>query len=212
MAFRGKIGDRQFRSKKEFYAYLKELQIKKQNQAKEDQQKLDQLPPKEEYDDLQNRVDDMSKTENERLKENREGHKDEARQDLETDIKGLTPAQKQAMTETANKQLHNHLTNYSRMISSNAGASGLRGGAANALQNELYSQGLDARNQFMRDLTEKDSELAMQKLAAYLSMVEGKTAQDILQRQQFQDYLIGERDKKKQDAYSGYFSKYFKRV
>lgn len=168
------------------------------------------LPSKEETDEIQNRANEMADAESARQNQKRQGFKQEAQEDLNTPMQGLTPAQKLAMQETASNQINKQLQNYSRMASSKMGAAGVRGGAANAVQSELMGQGLEATNQFNRDLTEKDADLAMQKLAAYLSSVEGKQAQDILTRQQQYDLLSGEKQKKKENATTNYFNKYKK--
>ncbi len=203
---------KKIRSRKELYTYLKDREIKKTQAGHKEMNKLDDASPEKQYDQMQDQVDNMVGKEDAKLNEKKEGHKQQAKEDLATDVGGLTPAHKQALTETANRQIQNHIGNYSRMMSSSAGASGIRGGAANAIQNELQGQGMEARNQFMRDLTEKDSEVALQKLAAYLGIVEGRTAGDLLQRQQMQDYLVGEQDKRRQGEKAGYYNKYYKRV
>ena len=168
------------------------------------------LPSQEESDQVTNRVNQMSDAEDQRMQGRREGYKQEAKSDLSTEMQGLTPAQKLAMQETASNQINNQIQNYSRMASSKMGAAGVRGGAANAMQSELMDKGLEATNQFNRDLTELDSNKAMEKLAAYLSMVEGRQADDVLKRQQYYDQLTGERQKKREEAIAGYNKKYYK--
>jgi hypothetical protein len=69
-----------------------------------------------------------------------------------------------------------------------------------------------AQNQFQRDLVEKDSDMAMKKLAAYMASLEGKTAEDILRRQQYFDYITGKQDKNKQDVYWQYYGNKFNKV
>ena len=200
------------RSRKELYTYLKDREIKKTQAGNKEIQRLDEISPEKEYDQMQNQVDDMVGKEDARLDAKKEGHRQQAREDLSQDLGGMSPGRKQALEETANRQIQNHLGNYSRMLRSSAGASGIRGGAANALQDELQSQGMEARNQFLRDFRDKDEDVAMQKLAAYLSTIEGRTAGDILQRQQMQDWLTGQEDKRKQAQSGSSFNKYYKRV
>jgi hypothetical protein len=168
------------------------------------------LPSQEESDELTNRVNQMTDQEDQRMQGRRAGYKQEAKQDLSTEMQGLTPAQRQAMQETANNQINNQIQNYSRMASSKMGAAGVRGGAANALQSEIMDKGLQATNQFNRDLTELDADKAMQKLAAYLTMVEGRQANDVLTRQQYYDRLVGDQQKKREQALAAYNRKYYK--
>ena len=152
------------------------------------------LPTREESQELQNRVNEFSQAEDQRLADKRNQFREETLRDLSTNIPGLTPQQRQAMQETANKQIGGQLENYSRMLASQQGARGVRGGKAQA---GLRRGALNAQGDFLRDLTEKDAQLAMQKLGAYLTGLEGKTAQDILQRQQYMDYLTGEQERRR---------------
>ncbi len=187
-----------------------EREQKKQNEFQQAQ--TGQFPTKEEVQEMHNRADEMTRAEQGRQDQNRERYKEEAKKDLGTEMQGLTPAQRQAMQETASKQISGQVQNASRLLSSKMGRQGVRGGAANAMQSELVGQGLEARNQFLRDLTEKDADLAMQKLAAYLTSVEGRTAQDLLNRQQSIDYLVGEKDRRRESAMSNFFNRYYGKV
>jgi hypothetical protein len=168
------------------------------------------LPSQEESDQVTGRVNQMADAEDQRMQGKREGYKQEAKSDLSTEMQGLNPAQKLAMQETASNQINNQIQNYSRMASSKMGAAGVRGGAANAMQSELMDKGLEATNQFNRDLTELDANKAMEKLAAYLSMVEGRSADDVLKRQQYYDQLTGEKQKNREQAIAGHNKKYYK--
>lgn len=167
------------------------------------------IPTREENQELRQRTDEFSDEEDKRIGDKREQFREETLRDISTDIPGLTSKHRQALQETANKQIGGQLENYSRMLASQQGARGVRGGKAQA---GLRRASLDASNQFMRDLTDKDAQLAMQKLGAYLTGVEGKTAQDILQRQQYQDYLTGEQERRRREKYDQYFNKYFNRI
>lgn len=170
------------------------------------------LPSRENVQEMEGRVNELADAESQRMQGAREGFKKEAMEDVNTQVPGMTPAQKQAMQETANKQISGQVQNYSRLLSSKMGQQGVRGGAANALQSELMDQGLQARNQFLRDFTEKEAEAQNQKLAAYITSLEGKTSQDLLNRQSQRDYLSGLRENTKQDAYAQYFNKYFNKI
>lgn len=192
----------------------KKRQEKRDKQAAKDAdwEKINQigLPSEEESNQVTNRVNQMADAEDQRMQGKREGYKQEAKSDLSTEMQGLTPAQKLAMQETASNQINNQIQNYSRMASSKMGAAGVRGGAANAMQSELMDKGVEATNQFNRDLTELDANKAMEKLAAYLSMIEGRQADDVLKRQQYYDQLTGEKQKKREEAIAGYNKKYYK--
>lgn len=168
------------------------------------------LPSEEEFNKVNERVNQMSDAEDQRLQGRREGLKQEAKEDVSTEMPGLNPAQKLAMQETASNQINNQIQNFSRMASSKMGAAGVRGGAANAVQSELMDKGLHATNQFNRDLTELDSNKAMEKLAAYLTMVEGRQADDVLRRQQYYDQLTGEKQKTREQEIANHNRKYYK--
>ena len=170
------------------------------------------FPSQQEVQEMHSRADEMTRAEQARQNQNREGYKEEAKKDVNTEFQGLTPAERQAMQETASKQISGQVQNASRLLSSKMGRQGVRGGAANAMQSELVGQGLEARNQFLRDMTQKDVERANQKLAAYLTSVEGRTAQDLLNRQQSLDFLTGERDRRKESAMAEFFNRYYGRV
>lgn len=185
----------------------KEEQAMQREASKIEQQT--HLPSNQEIQEIQNRTNEVANQETQRQKEAREGHKAEAKEDVTTEMPGLTPQQRQAMQESANMQIGGHLDNYSKMLASSQGARGVRGGKAQA---DLRRQALNAQNQVTRDLNEKDADLAMQRLAAYLSSLEGKQAADILNRQQAQDLLLGQQEKKKNSAYNTYYNKYFSKV
>jgi hypothetical protein len=141
--------------------------------------------------------------------ERRKKHKEDAMDDLNTPMTGLTPQQRLAMEERANKQIGAQLQNYSRMLASAQGSRGIRGGKAQA---DLRRQALSAQGDVMNSLNIKDADLAMQRLAAYLNSVEGRGAQDLLHRQQTRDRLWGEQDRRRQAARDLYYDRYFNKV
>ena len=167
------------------------------------------LPTDEEAQQLQERTGRLATAEGERAQQARQGFKEEALKDVTTELPGLTPKARQAMQESANRQIGAQLQNYSRMLASSQGNRGVRGGHA---QSDLRRQALDAQNQVRRDLNEQDAGLAMQRLAAYLSAVEGRSSEDILRQQQFRDYLTGEQERRRKAAESRYFNNYFGKV
>ena len=167
------------------------------------------LPTEQEVQTVDDRANALAEKENQRLKEAREGHKKEAMEDINTPVQGLDPKARQAMQESANAQIGGHLQNYSRMLASSQGARGVRGGKA---QSDLRRGALNAQNEVTRDITQQDIELAKEKLGAYLTSLEGKQANNILNKQQARDLLLGEQEKKKNSKWTQYNNKYFNKV
>lgn len=154
---------------------------------------------------VQTQVEKALEADEPRRQEQREKSKGEAYEDVTTDIPGMSEEQKRAMQESANAKINSQIQNYSRMLASQTGRSGIRGGAAAAPQYELAQKGLEAQNQFQRDLIEQDADMAMKKLAAYMASLEGKTAEDILRRQQYFDLYRSDQDRAKEDFWSKYY-------
>jgi len=161
---------------------------------------------------VQEKVSEADKADQERRDEQREKHREESYQDVTTEIPGLSDAEKRAMQESANAQIDSQIQNYARQMAGNISRSGQRGGVAYARQADLARKGIDAQTQFQRDLVEKDADIAMRKLAAYMASLEGKTAEDILRRQQYFDYITGRQDKNRQDVYRRYYGDKYNRV
>ena len=166
------------------------------------------LPTQEEIASVNERTKQLSDEESARAREAREGFKKDAMEDINTPMAGLTPQQRTSMQESANRQIGGHLQNYSQMLASSQGARGVRGGKAQA---DLRRRALDAQNQVTRDLNQQDSDLSMQRLAAYLNSVEGRSAQDLLQRQQYRDFLLGEQERKRNAARDIYYDRFVRR-
>lgn len=167
------------------------------------------LPSREDTQELEGRSNEMADAEKERLKGNREANKEEAMEDVTTKVPGMDPRERQALQERANVQIGGHLDNYSRMMASSQGSKGIRGGKAQA---DLRRKALSAQNEASRDIMLEDVAQANRKLAAYLTSLEGKGAQDVLTKAQYRDLLQGQQDKKKESAYNQYFAKYFGKV
>jgi hypothetical protein len=137
-----------------------------------------------------------------------QGHRDARRQqnmeqskrEVTQEMPGLTDQQRRALQEKASAQISRDMDNYSRQISSSAGARGMRGGAVSAQQRDLMRRGLEARQGFERDLTDKDIDLQMQRLGATLASTEGKVSQDLAEQQKAQDWLEARRQEKKNQA------------
>lgn len=150
---------------------------------------------------LDEKINPLIEADKEREQKDRETYKDEALKDVTTELPGLTPNQRRQLQQSANSQINKQVQKYQRSMASKTGKRGIRGGAAFAPQAEIARQGMDAQNQFQRDLVEKDTDLAMRRLAAYLAQVEGRTAQDILRRGQYYDFITGKQQQGKQSAY-----------
>jgi hypothetical protein len=93
------------------------------------------------------------------------------------------------------------------------GARGIQGGTAKIPKTELARYALEAKQQMMRDLTDMDREASMQNKIAKLAFQEGRLGQDILTRQQIQDYLMGRNTAKENkyyldQAYKDYYGRY----
>lgn len=136
---------------------------------------------------------------------NRGRFEEQAYEEATKETPGMSDQRRRALQESANAQINSQVQNYSRMLASQSGQRGIRGGAAEAPQQALYQQGLQAQNQFQRDLVDKNEQQSMQRLAAYMASLQGKTAEDLLRRQQLQDLIYGGQDKARQDWENQYF-------
>ena len=204
MAF-GRI--RRKRRKQEEEQRRREAQIQEQIRQSQDPTKI-----AEEYQGFEEQYRESEEANKPYEEGKREEFKEQSYQDVTTDIPGMSEDQKRAMKESANAQIDSQIQNYQRTLASQSGMSGVRGGAAAAPQISLAKQGLQAQNQFQRDLIEKDADVAMQKLAAYMASLEGKTAADLLKKQQYIDYITGKQAQNKQDVYSKYYGKDYRNV
>lgn len=175
---------REKRHKKREEERKRQEALKQQAAEAQDPEKM-----KEEFQQTENLVSDLQAGESERLAQQREDAKKQAMEEVTTEIPGMSPERKRALQESANAKIDSQVQNYQRMMASQMGKAGVRGGAAYAPQYEIASKGLQAQQQFQRDLLEQDEQVALQKLAAYMASLEGKTAEDILRRQQILDYL-----------------------
>lgn len=185
------------------------------NQLQRDENIEINTNPEKIVEDLQNiqqTVNPLVEADKQKEQEAREGYKQEAREDVTTDLPGLTPTQRRQLQQSANAQINKQVQKYQRSMASSTGQRGIRGGAAFAPQAEIARQGMEAQNQFQRDLVEKDTDLAMRRLAAYLASVEGRTAQDILRTGQYLDYITGKQQQGKQAAYETYYDNLFSGV
>jgi hypothetical protein len=142
----------------------------------------------------------------------RQGYRQEAREDVTQDFQGLTDQQRRALQESANAQINKMLQSEGRRIASASGGRGVRGGTSIAPQIDLSRRGLEAQSQVQRDLVERDTDLAMRRLAAYLANIEGRSAQQLLRRGQFLDYVTGRQQQGREAAMRKYMENLFGRV
>ena len=168
-----------------------------------------QITPVDEAKLMQDQAAELTRREQEEAKKKQPGFEEEAMRDVTTDVPGMSPKQRQSMIETANKQIGGQLENYSRMLASSQGMRGAYGAKG---QGALNQGAMQAQNQFLRDLTEKDSDIALQKLAAYLTGVHGRSAQDILQQQYYRDFLQGKKSTNEAQNWTNYFNQYFRKL
>lgn len=184
---------------------------RKQRKAEKAQKKADAQLAKDadnpeilglEYQDVQDQVNQADMDDEARRQEEREKNKEEAMSDVTTETPGISDKHRRALQENANAKINSQVQNYSRNIASQTGRAGIRGGAAMAPQQELAGMGIQGQNQFQRDLLDKDQDVAMQRLASFIASLEGKTADDILRREQIMSWLTSQSDKKKQQAQS----------
>lgn len=163
----------------------------------------------ENYKQTEEQVEPLIEADKEKRAADREKYKVEAKEDVTTELPGLTDNQRRQLQQSANAQINKQVQKYKRSMASQMGRRGVRGGAAFAPQAEIARSGLEAQNQYQRDLTEYDVDLAMRRLAGYLAGIEGRSAQDLIRRGQFFDYLTGRQQQGQQAAYNKYFENMF---
>jgi len=160
---------------------------------------------KEDIEQVQQTVTEADKADEARREEEREKHKQESEEDVTTKLPGLDEETKAAMRASANTAISRQISDASRRMASQSGRMGVKGGAAMNPQSELYGSGLEAQMQFQRDLAEQDSDVAMKRLAAYLASLEGKSAESVLRRQQYIDYILSKQAQNKQQVDSSQY-------
>lgn len=190
---------------------LDKLKQKKNTELLEEniQNVTDPVKIKEQYEEVQNVVDPLVQADKSQADREREGFREEAKKEVTTELPGLTDQQRRSMQQSANAAINKQVQNYRRTIASGQGRRGVRGGAAMAPQIELARQAMDVQNQFQRDLVEQDTDLAMRRLAAYLANVEGRSAEQLLRRGQYFDYITGRQQQGLQGAYKKYYDNLF---
>lgn len=203
----GRKRKRRKREEREERKKIEEGRLRQQVAASQDPSKIG-----EELQSVQGQITKLDVEDQPRREQERGRAREEAYGDVTTEIPGMSENQKAAMRQSANAQIDSQIQNYQRNLASQSSRSGVRGGAAAAPQLALAQQGLNAQNQFQRDLVEKDADTSLRKLAAYMGSLEGKTGEDILRRQQYFDYITGRQAQKKEDVYGQYYGNQMRRV
>lgn len=192
---------------------------RERNRAYRDRRELSKLKSKQEtFDPLKeakksqgysNQLVDESKK---RQGASREEGRNYAKEFLSQDVEGFNPKQKLALQESANSQIGSDLAGARRQLAAQQGRRGVNGGAAFAQQQEINKAGLDAQNQFQRDLTTLDSENAMKKLAAMFNIEQGFVGQDLYNEQAARDLLEAQEEKQRLNKNSKKASRKISRI
>jgi hypothetical protein len=189
----------------------REKRAKREAQAKKLQQEIaaskDTGSAAKELGETEEEVTKLHKEQEPRREEQRKKFQEEAYEDVTKELPGISEKRKQAMQESANRQISNQVQHFARNLGAQSSARGIRGGAAMAPLLSLQEKGLEAQNQFQRDLIERDEERAYKNLANYMASLEGKTAEDLLRRQQDKDYIESKKEKGEQDIWLRYIFK-----
>lgn len=128
------------------------------------------------------------------------------------DVKGLTPEQRRVIESNARRRLNRSLQGAQRDVLASQGASGIRGPAAYAQQQDIRNAAREAEGDFYRDLEEYDPELALKKLAMMFNVQQGRRAQGHLNRQQALDEMRLREERAKQRELQEYFRGQFGRI
>lgn len=179
-------------------ARRRKAEQKKNQLALEEKEKADRYPTDEEITDLTNKKNTLADAEGDRQKKQEADLQAPGTAAVTEQMPGMSAAHKLALQESASNQISNATQNQARLASSKMGVSGVRGGAANAVQSEIQDKALQARNQFNRDLMEKNEDVANQQLANKIAWVQGHMGTNILNDAQAYDWLEGSRDKKRE--------------
>lgn len=188
--------------------------VKQQEQERQKEIEESQKPGTiaKEYEDVQDEVTKLKQKEEERLKEKRARDEEDIRRILGSEMSGMSEEHKRALRESANQRINSQVSGYQRRLASMSGRQGIRGPAANAPQLELSRAGMEARNQFERDLTEQNELVAMQKLAALMAGLEGRTAEDILRNRDYIDWITSRQQQKRERERSSQYGQDYRRV
>lgn len=133
---------------------------------------------------------------------------------LSQDLKGLTPAQRNAMQYEANKSIQRSQQSANRRLLGDQGRRGIvgKGGVGYAQQRDLERIGQEARGQAARDLDRLDTDLALKKIGASFAIEQGEAAQNQLDRQLAADELRLNEERKRQRGYEDKFNRLFSRI
>ena len=128
------------------------------------------------------------------------------------DIRGMTPRERIAQEEGAQRKINKHMQGYQRQLVGQQGTRGVRGGAAYAQQADLARAGLEQQRESLRDINQMDSDIAMKKRAALFAIEYGEGAQKLYDRQIAENKLRMEDETKRQKGYEREFQHRFQRV
>lgn len=189
-------------------------------EREEKERRIDQEIEKTE--DISKPIEDVKKTyegvreiraeEDPRTEERRQRYKSEAREAVTENYPGITEENRRALQERANAQINRMQQQQSRAIASRMGSRGVRGGAAEAPQQELNLRSQQLQTDFQGGLAEMDERERMQRMAAALAMRQGLEAGDILRDQGLFDLLTGMRDQNRERAYRRIFGSQYGRL
>lgn len=189
-----------------FGEHRRNRKIRRENKRRESQRQFDvadkagEAIPTQEYNNLRRESNNAAMADQGNRDTRRQQHMEQSKKEVTQEMPGLTDQQRRALQEKASAQISRDMDNYSRQINSSAGGRGMRGGTVSAQQRDLMRKGLEARQGFERDLTDKDIDLQMQRLGATLTSTEGKVAQDVAESQKAQDWLEARRQEKRNQA------------
>lgn len=202
----------QRRKRKRQAAEDEKRRLEDERRKKEQEEAQDPAKIGEEVGQIQNEAQKLAEQDKQRQKERRAGDEEDVERLVNKEMQGMSEEHKRALRESANQRVNAQVSSYQRKLASQSGTRGVRGPAAAAPQNELYRTGMEAKNQFERDLIEQDQLVAMQRLAAFLAGLEGRTAEDILRNQQYIDLITGRQAQKKAGYEAGQYGSDYRRV
>jgi len=129
------------------------------------------------------------------------------------DVQGFTPRQRQGYEESAANKMNKQMQGYQRQLIAKQGGRGIKGGAAYAQQADLAKAGMENQQQYLRDINQTDSDIALKKLAAQYGIEQGEGAQYQLDQQLAYDRARMDEQKKYQGRYGTKFTNdYFTRA
>ena len=161
---------------------------------------------------MQQGVQQIYEEEKPMREEQRQERRAEAEEDVNKEFSGLSEEKKRALQDRANQQIGRMQQQQSRAIASRMGSRGVRGGAAEAPQQELNLQTQAIQKDFQGDLTEQDIQESLRKRAAYLALQEGREGKEILREQGLRDFFSGGRDRAAERVRNRFLDRQYGRI